>query len=263
MKIVIFYILIFAFNFFLTSKCFSETNQINPAINLLLLGERKFNINDNFIRKFQPGEYIKYDTYGSYQDTYVVLYGGAIGCYLNPIKYGRGLGLHSFRLSSYELDDLPGLTNSFKSTAVGSFFISESEYEINQENNGNYTVYMCKDGSKPNYPKGINLIESPLDIGKSWSHDQSCNDILKTDYKVINKEFINTPLGKFETFKINYTSYGSWPETACWELWNESGNIWIHPKVGIIKQSFSAERNCKTTGCHQKIYNIELIINST
>lgn len=260
MKIIIF---IFILIFNLSLKCNGAT-QIIPSI-YLLLSDSTFTIQESALKKFLPGEYIIYESNGGFQDQYYVGYGSAYGCYYNNEKFDRGSGSIRYYKSSYSGEDFPSLTTISKSIHVGSFFSAQSALEISQDSSGNVIVYMCTDGSKPNFPNGVSLVESPLYINKKWSHDQYCNDILKEDYDVIGKEIINTPIGKIETFKIKYNSLGKFPNGSYFDYLVEEGFFWVHPQIGIIKQSFTINNMpyCRFKLCCHEKYNIEMVLKST
>ena len=130
-------------------------------------------------------------------------------------------------------------------------YTSSSSYNFNQDHNGQLRIYIDDEGYYYNYPHGIITTESPLFVGKTWTYDvdpleywkslyssgeeyyesDERGSTLKGNYTVVGKDIITIGQQKYETFKIYYTAYNG----GSWESSNESGYLWIYPKIGIIK----------------------------
>jgi len=86
-----------------------------------------------------------------------------------------------------------------------------------------------------------------MTIGDSWSNQytyEKSDDLIevKSNYEVIDKELVTTPLGEFEAYKVEYSQF---TQDACTSFdcssdvsdsYRKTGTIWHVPELGEIKR---------------------------
>jgi hypothetical protein len=196
---------------------------------------KSYPITDNAILKYLGGEVLEYNF--SYYQIYTDGSGEASANGTEAVYIYSGYSFDSFpdkqneiykHITVIDAQGLSGSTNDF-------YFYDDSNNYIHwlTSNNNYYT--------NPDSPSSGSLVmQSNLVEGNSWTNNPL---VIVYDgrkytgtrtFTVIKKEFVSVPFGNVEAYQVNYSgSFSSSPLSG--NNLDITGTVWIHPKIGIIK----------------------------
>ena len=221
--------------------------------------DKHYIIYTNNLVNYSPGHNSKYtgNIKGTFQTRYTI-YGDYV-CVNSPID-SQGSGGMYISKSPYTDEAMPPLIEQTNIVNIGSF-TSSVDYGLSQNGDGTKTLhYTTEDDYYINYPNGVVNNKSPYYIGSAWSYSfyQGFVDY-SGSYKIVGKEVVSTPIGKFECFKLYYTY-----NKRLWvEYYKESGYLWVYPTVGVLKSSVSVEDAWTVLAPCKNIYSLNYIVQST
>ena len=157
----------------------------------------------------------------------------------------------TFAQSSFTIEGVPPLlarASRYSDENVTSVFTDW----VHQDPNGTMSIHYDSDQFFYNYPRGSTEVRSPIGVGSSWANAYLRQDVTQTDvfgnylalavnesFTVIGTDTVTTSIGRFETFEVVYSRSIRNDSTSGTFLSlrpvDESGTMWIHPAVGIVK----------------------------
>lgn len=222
--------------------------------------DKHYIIFTNNLVNYSAGHNIKYNgsITGYFQTRYTIF--GDYVCINSPVD-AQGSGGMYISKSPYFDEALPPLIEQTNIVNIGSF-TSSVDFELSQSGDGTKVLHhTSEDYYYINYPHGVIINKSPYFIGSAWNYFYERADgfvDIKGSYKVLSKEIISTPLGKFESFKLYYTY-----SKILGNGYKESGYIWVYPPIGVIKSSVSVSDEWTTLTPCKNIYNLNYLVQST
>ncbi|HCO18054.1 MAG TPA: hypothetical protein DIT39_00325 [Tissierellales bacterium] len=163
--------------------------------------------------------------------------------------------------SPYYNASLPPLIQQTNIITIGSFS-SSVDIGISQSDTGTKSLhYTSEEDYYINYPNGVTSLKSPLYIGSAWAYtypEEVIGTQYKGNFKVTSIERINTPIGSFQCYKIQY-NYSKSFLTG----YSESGYIWVYPNIGVIKSEITVVDQYNVNAPCKHTYNLQYTITGT
>ena len=222
--------------------------------------DKYYIIYKNNLVNYSSSHNIKYtgNIKGTFQTRYTIF--GDYVCVNSPVDTGGSGGMY-INNSPYPDESLPPLVEQTNILNIGSF-TSSVDFGLSQNGDGTKVLhYTSEDDYFINYPHGVIINKSPYFIGSTWNYFYKSSSgfvDIKGSYKVLSKEIISTPLGKFECFKLYYTY-----SKILGSGYKESGYIWVYPPIGVIKSSVSVVDEWTTLTPCKNIYSLNYLVQST
>ena len=221
--------------------------------------DKHYIIYTNNLVNYSPGHNINYtgNIKGYFQTRYTIF--GDYVCIDSPVD-AQGSGRMYISTWPYlQEESMPLLIQQTNIMNIGSF-TSSVDFGLSQNSDGTKVLHhTSEDEYYINYPNGVVNNKSPYYIGSAWSYSYS---MWFTDtsgsYRIIGKEIISTPLGKFECFKIYYTY-----SKLFGNGYKESGYIWVYPPIGVIKSNGSVIDEWNTVTPCKNVYSLNYLVQST
>lgn len=205
-------------------------------------------ISTNTLRTYQVGDYLEYSVQGS---------GVFTDSFASDRFFVNGTVRETISISPVQLPE-PGAPALLASNLVGDGvlrwsdgvtepFTDTSQTYFYQDSLGSLHVVLDDEGFQYNYPTGSLELQSPLGVGVSWANAYEIRDpsmsatafiAVEEACAVQGRDQIPTPIGTFETFRIQCT-YAATPSDfylyGC--PFTEESTSWVHPSVGLIKET--------------------------
>lgn len=220
--------------------------------------DKHYIIFTNNLVNYSPGHNIKYNgnITGYFQTRYTIF--GDYVCINSPVD-AQGSGGMYISKSPYFDEALPPLIEQTNIVNIGAF-TSSVDFGLSQNGDGTKVLhYTSEDDYYINYPNGVISNKSPYFVGSAWSYSYSEWPVdYKASYRILGKEVISTPLGKFECFKVYY-KYSKILGSG----YTESGYVWVYPPIGVIKSSVSVVDEWTTLTPCKNIYSLNYLVQST
>ena len=221
--------------------------------------DKHYIIYTNNLVNYSIGHNIKYtgNVTGYLQTRYTIF--GEYVCIDSPVTAQGNGGMYIGDIPFVQRSDMPPLIEQANIMNIGSFTSSVDLY-LSQRGDGTKVLHYADElDYYINFPNGVIVNKSPYYIGSSWSYSYSELFVdYSGSYKIVGKEVISTPIGKFECFKVYYTY-----KKILLDGYTESGYLWVYPPIGVMKSSVSVVDKWNTVTPCKNVYSLSYIVQST
>lgn len=189
-----------------------------------------YTMTDNTLNRYDGGETLQYDF--SYDSHY------SDG---NDLIYLEGLEATYFDIGDYIVDPymtVKSVTVMYSNYQNGA---TAKHFYYNENNDLYHYTTNSKNTNYEAFNLGQLLIPGTLNEGYSWTNNSIYVEFDNIEYGgtqsfiVANKEFVDVPFGRVETYRIDYTgSFRSLGDIHHGSF-TVSGTFWVNTDIGIIK----------------------------